>query len=746
MPLVSNQFNTFHYDEEAFGGYTPELSMGYQGYALAPDYPIPMPDSPRRIRQHGQYHSPKTSRLYAGANDGTGGSNDIPNDPPQPSNEERLLQAKELLALKDRRLAELRLELEEQQAERDAHAKLHRLGGKGKQPDRPAPHAPNPYPAPVGEAPDEAPWLGVKPLMVKPPLPFEGKYDDIERFVGDCFTYFEVFSSYFQVPSACIVFADFWCNTDDDPEAARFRFPSWAEFTTLLSQQFHDPASEEIHERRMFDLRMGKGPALSYFQELEMEAKKANRRAVWLGVPDSYTNTIASSGQYIPITYNNWKHRICIMYEERQKKWVFNQTIRSIRNTNPQKTFATTATSNHQKAGGVTSSSPAKPTSSATPPRDATMGKWHAVKTKMFGGAGEPMDIGQMRAKGLCFRCHKHGHLSKDCPNKKDYRDICVDEYDDTDTPLKGSNDGSPARAEAKAVNPAGHRAESPSTLPLRKLGQTRAKCHTSSPHGETQPMKVLDEKSPTIVTPIDTASLPRRTDGTWDKLKYTPCEVSLQAEQAAPTQRSPITTVGVEFRLDGALENTARIPTDKDNVAGATTFSSITSQGTEPITLTGVTGNSAFAVWVQPVVPIASATEPGDTLQVRQIPKPDQKEHDEDHQARPSKTAGVANAMATKKIAVGQEAASAQAVNRGHQVSIIEVPDEDDDTAYQIWLAKERAPAIARKSNEPSSVPPTKLDPSKWFKPFEVDWTLRTVCEAQNDNAACAALFVWTH
>ncbi len=32
---------------------------------------------------------------------------------------------------------------------------------------------------------------------------------------------------------------------------------------------------------------------------------------------------------------------------------------------------------------------------------------------------------------------------------------------------------------------------------------------------------------------------------------------------------------------------------------------------------------------------------------------------------------------------------ASAQAVKRGHHVAMIEVPDEDDDTAYQRWLAK---------------------------------------------------------
>ncbi len=31
-------------------------------------------------------------------------------------------------------------------------------------------------------------------------------------------------------------------------------------------------------------------------------------------------------------------------------------------------------------------------------------------------------------------------------------------------------------------------------------------------------------------------------------------------------------------------------------------------------------------------------------------------------------------------------------------------------------------------------------------MRPFEVDWTLRTVCEAQNDNTARAALAVWIH
>ncbi|SJL05188.1 uncharacterized protein ARMOST_08556 [Armillaria ostoyae] len=132
------------------------------------------------------------------------------------------------------------------------------------------------------------------------------------------------------------------------------------------------------------------------------------------------------------------------------------------------------------------------------------------------------------------------------------YAALSVEECDDNndndnDIPLKGCTDASPARAETKAANPAGHEAESLSMLPLRKLGQTGANRSPSSSQRETRQMKGSDKTSPTNAIPIDTASLPRRTDGTWDKLKYTPCEALSQDEQAAPTQRSPITTVSAE-------------------------------------------------------------------------------------------------------------------------------------------------------------------------------------------------------
>ncbi|SJL11766.1 uncharacterized protein ARMOST_15175 [Armillaria ostoyae] len=733
--------------------------------------------------------------------------------------------------------------------------------------------SPDPYPAPVGKAPDEAPWLGVKPLMVKPPIPFEGKYDDVERFVGDCFTYFEVFASYFQVPSSRVVFAishlegpakdwwvharqDFWCNEEDDTDSPRFRFPSWGEFTTLLAQNFHDPASEELHEKRMFDLRMGKGSALSYFQELEVEAKKANRRgetdarglmvkAVRLGVPDSYTNAIASSGQHIPVTYNDWKRRICVMYEERQKKWVFDQTIGG--RTAP-KPGSITATSQN-KTGGATSSTPAKSPGNSNAPKPG--GRDSAGRWTTHPGQGLPMSIDaqKLRDEGRCFWCKEKGHMSKDCPKKKEFWDIrsvqattepatdskieedlhtgalassagrshglfvgtssnptcilkrmntfstscafeytspsgpafnvssttskpvtesqnryaalsieeCNDNDNDIDTPLKGCHNTSPARAQAKAVDPAGHGAESPSTRPLLTLGQTDANHRASSLCGEPQSTNTSGKKSTFTVTPIDIASLPRITDGTMSESK------DKLYDEVAQTFRSTTPKVDVESQLGG--ETTTRLPGQERVTQGRQALPSTASPSCyvptsrrqevgverEPpeMGVTGSTVSPRATTQVRPAVlsevgtllckPSSRAIK-GDTP-FDAPPAPSQE--------RPSKAAGDANATATKKTAAGQEAASAQAVYRGHSVTCIEVPDEDDDASFQIWLAKERTLTVTKKeatSDKPARSSPTKSTPHQWYKPFEVDWTLRAVCEARNDNAAHAALFVWTH
>ncbi len=62
------------------------------------------------------------------------------------------------------------------------------------------------------------------------------------------------------------------------------------------------------------------------------------------------------------------------------------------------------------------------------------------------------------------------------------------------------------------------------------------------------------------------------------------------------------------------------------------------------------------------------------------------------------------------------KEAASAQAVKRGHQVTMIEVPDNEDDTSFRKWV-KNGSPTIfpKRKSAELPTPPesPTKTTSS---------------------------------
>ncbi len=151
----------------------------------------------------------------------------------------------------------------------------------------------------------------------------------------------------------------------------------------------------------MKTMKMGSDPATVFFQKLEREAKLAGRRddmdrcgmmvtAVRQGVPWSFTSIITSIGVGIPQNYDEWKERILVMYEERQRDCAYNDAHgigqRDRGNEKKPGNFKQITAPSKSNAGGTTSSSGGNSGHNA-------QGRWHTVAQKTFGGQGQPMDV-----------------------------------------------------------------------------------------------------------------------------------------------------------------------------------------------------------------------------------------------------------------------------------------------------------------------------------------------------------------
>ncbi len=227
-----------------------------------------MPDSPNytRWRNPGFYSRPGMSRLIPGAGERPNENN----EELQPSMEERLQQAIEEIAQMCQQNDQLKKELQ------DAQQGTNRP--KGKEPEQGrlppplniaqplyqrtdrylVPWAPPKWEPlnPVSATNDDAPYLGIKPILLQPPKAFKGEHDDIMRFFGDCLAYFKVFRGYFaNCPSLMVTFTsshfdrpakdwwvhkqqEFWMNSEWDKEPPRFQYPTWDEFMGMTEAQF----------------------------------------------------------------------------------------------------------------------------------------------------------------------------------------------------------------------------------------------------------------------------------------------------------------------------------------------------------------------------------------------------------------------------------------------------------------------------------------------------------------------------
>ncbi len=272
------------------------------------------------------------------------------------------------------------------------------------------------------------------------------------------------------------------------------------------------------------------------------------------------------------------------------------------------------------------------------------------------------------------------------------------------------------------------------------------------------------DEKSSTIMTPVITASVERRLDGKEDReAQQSPDATSPMVED--PRIRSPAV---VCKDSNSTMEKAAR---SGRRAEGQTRTVSKRPETLEESATQNprATGPEGRAVLPTPnATPVLGLDRRDDSTVV--YPLPIDRSFDVLDGRKPK--AGRAcpdNPSGHHGAEERKEAASAQAVKRGPQVTMVEVPDDDDDTAYRRWIQKGNPDTLdptSRLPNKgvgptyvtkeevtsPTVAAPTRASakvqeaPHRWFRPFEVDWTLRAVCEARTDNAARTALAVWIH
>ncbi len=89
--------------------------------------------------------------------------------------------------------------------------------------------------------------------------------------------------------------------------------------------------------------------------------------------------------------------------------------------------------------------------------------------------------------------------------------------------------------------------------------------------------------------------------------------------------------------------------------------------------------------------------------------------------------------------------------VKRG-QVTVEEVPDDDDETSFRMNQKTNQKPPVVFEETQSTVAEPlssgakTEKVPHEWLKPFEAEWTLRGIKEAKTESEARAILKNWIH
>ncbi len=252
------------------------------------------------------------------------------------------------------------------------------------------------------------------------------------------------------------------------------------------------------------------------------------------------------------------------------------------------------------------------------------------------------------------------------------------------------------------------------------KTAQPAKRSASSSPR-----VKASDEESPTIATPAITTMQTARSGRAGEELRSNPDEAILSTDKSvkALKSRSPA-GAGTSTRVEDLDIGKETLKETRDPVGPEgedRACNSVHSVQVKSAALGGPSGIRTSCLDLGPypmTVPSTSSRDPAG------------------YHAADEKEA----------------AASAQAVKRGHQVQVEEIPDDEDDTSFQLSQKANQNSPVAHEETQSTvaeslnSGAKTEKVPHNWLKPFEAEWTLRGIKEARTESEARAILNNWIH
>ena len=177
-----------------------------------------------------------------------------------------------------------------------------------------------------------------------------------------------------------------------------------ATFDRLFDESFKDKNKKSNAENQIALLKQGSKTVEEFFQDFNQLAYIAGYNDGHLGdiliklIKDAIHNSIIDLIYHagtLPDTYTAWKVRITNI-DNLQHQWAVEN--KSHAPTMVHKTLVVNKTA------------------AANVPTQRT-----GMKI-IYGGAEQKMDIDKMRQSGLCFKCRKPGHISRNCPGKKRFQ------------------------------------------------------------------------------------------------------------------------------------------------------------------------------------------------------------------------------------------------------------------------------------------------------------------------------------